>query len=440
MKRRFFALALILSIFSFISVYADCGELKNVGVSPGKITSIEGRYYYVTVPNGTKSININADLINKGESFVNGKGPGKYTVPANIEISIECSDKGHKYYYFKVTEAAKPKENTKTNETTKPAESKAEESKQESKEESKESTPPPTPYLKGLEIKGYTIDFKKDVTKYEIIEEKNVKKLEITATSENEADKVTVSSNAENIKTGTNNITVTVTNAEGGKNVYTIKFVKSYKESSDATLKSLRVKGYDIDFDKDTYSYTLNYKGDSKLDITTAASDSKSKVEVTGNENLKNGSVVNIEVTAEDGTKKSYRLVLQKTFDFKRYAGYIIAGAVILFLLFLIILFRPKKKKKAKATAEDTSKKETETVTKGKNKKNKKIEAQPKQDVEFEIKNEQTETTKKTKKEYDEVKPNENEVNIDEHLQIVNPTDVDESANEDSSKTEVFKF
>ena len=36
--------------------------------------------------------------------------------------------------------------------------------------------------------------------------------------------------------------------------------------------------------------------------------------------------------------------------------------------------------------------------------------------------------------------PNEDEVNVDDHLKIVNPTDVDESSNEESSKTEVFKF
>ena len=440
MKRKLFILTLIISLFSFINVYAACGDLKNVGVSPGKITSHEGKYYNVSVPYGTKKVTISADIINKNEKFESGLAPGTYNVPSNIKIGVTCENGGHVYTFFNVSVEAKPKEDTKPSENTKPTESKAAESKQESKVESVESTPPPTPYLKGLEIKGYNVEFKKDVTKYEIIEEKNVKKLDITAAGENETDKVTISSNADNIKTGTNNITVTVTNAEGGKNVYTIKFVKTYKESSDATLKNLKVKGYDIPFDKDTYSYTLNYKGESKLDITTAASDSKSKVEVSGNENLKNGSVVDIQVTAEDGTQKSYRLLLQKSFDFKRYARYIIAGAVILFLLFLILLFRPKKKKKTKAPAEDTSKKETEKVTKGKNKKNKKVDSEPKQNVEFEIQNTQSESPKKEKKEYDEIKPNEDEVNVDDHLKIVNPTDVDESANEDSSKTEVFKF
>lgn len=442
MKRKCFVITLVLSLFSFINVYAACGELKNVDVSPGKITSHEGKYYNVTAPSGTKKVTISADLINKKESFVNGKAPGTYNVPANIGLEVTCESGGHVSVFFNVTVESKPKNNSnnnsQTSNNTKQTESKAAESVQESKVESVESTPPPTPYLKGLEVKGYTVDFKKDVTKYEIIEEKNVKKLEITATGENDTDKVMISSNANNIKTGTNNITVTVTNSEGGKNVYTIKFVKTYKESSDASLKSLKVKGYDIEFDKDTYVYNLNYKGDTKLDITTAASDSKSKVEVNGNENLKNGSEVTIDVTAEDGTKQSYKLILEKKFDFQRYASYIIAGALIIFLSFLILLFKPKKKKKAKKEVKETPKEEVKEEAP------EPAPAEPEpvqeQQVDFQIPTEKAETTVKKEQEYAEVKPNENEVNVDDHLKIVNPTDVDESSNEESSKTEVFKF
>ena len=450
MKKGIWFLTLLIGLVSYINVNAsiDCGYLKNLSVSPGTLTKLDDTHYEVLVPNGTKKVTIEAGT---DKSFVGNNKPGTYNASGIIQITVDtkkCGDgtitQTQRSFFFNIKEASKPKDNSnnnsQTSNNTKQTESKTAESAQESKVESVESTPPPTPYLKGLEIKGYTIEFKKDVNKYEIIEEKNVKKLEITANGENDTDKVIISSNASNIKTGTNNITVTVTNSEGGKNVYTIKFVKTYEESSDASLKSLKVKGYDIDFDKDTYSYTLNYKGDTKLDITTAASDSKSKVEVSGNENLKNGSVVDIKVTAEDGTQKSYRLVLQKSFDFKRYARYIIAGAIILFLLFLILIFKPKKRKKAKATAEDTSKKETEKVTKGKKQKAEKVEAQPKNDTEFQIPTEKPEAAKKSKKEYDEVKPNEDEVNVDDHLKIVNPTDVDESSNEESSKTEVFKF
>jgi len=87
------------------------------------------------------------------------------------------------------------------------------------------------------------------------------------------------------------------------------------KKSSDATLASLVVEGYALDFNKDTFKYTINVdKTVTSLKIDAKAADAKASVKVTGNENFAIGeNVVKITVTAEDGTVKTYEIVVVKS-------------------------------------------------------------------------------------------------------------------------------
>lgn len=87
------------------------------------------------------------------------------------------------------------------------------------------------------------------------------------------------------------------------------------KKSSDATLATLSLKDFGIDFKKDITKYTVNVdKTVSKLDITAKATHSKASVKITGNENFKVGeNIVKIIVTAEDGTTKTYQITVIKS-------------------------------------------------------------------------------------------------------------------------------
>ena len=89
-------------------------------------------------------------------------------------------------------------------------------------------------------------------------------------------------------------------------------------KSSTNTLSSLIVNNSKMSpsFSKDTTSYNVVVpNGTSKLDIVYTVSDKKSKVSISGNSNLKDGSdnTVIVTVEAEDGSKKSY--TLHVTFD-----------------------------------------------------------------------------------------------------------------------------
>lgn len=83
-------------------------------------------------------------------------------------------------------------------------------------------------------------------------------------------------------------------------------------KSSDANLKSLSIEGHNLNpsFNPDTTSYNLNVSNDVKsLNINALASNNNSKIAITGNKNLSVGkNNIIVEVTAEDGTKKIYKI------------------------------------------------------------------------------------------------------------------------------------
>lgn len=89
------------------------------------------------------------------------------------------------------------------------------------------------------------------------------------------------------------------------------------EESNNKNLKSLTISGdYELTpkFDKDVTEYTLNVGSDiNSIDIKANAEDSSAKVEITGNDKLLAGeNTIEIKVTAEDGTVRSYKINVTK--------------------------------------------------------------------------------------------------------------------------------
>lgn len=116
---------------------------------------------------------------------------------------------------------------------------------------------------------------------------------------------------------------ITVTAEDGTVKTYTVYIIKEeapvvtpivYYTSSNNYLKSLSVDGYEIDFDKNTDEYRITVRNDvTSLDISAMAEDYRSRVEITGNEEFEEGeNTVIITVTAEDGSVKEYKLIVEK--------------------------------------------------------------------------------------------------------------------------------
>lgn len=212
-------------------------------------------------------------------------------------------------------------------------------------------------YLKELNVEGQTIDFSKFKTNYEIKVLYDVESIKINA--EAASDGINTEYQKEvNLEVGENEIPITLSDGTNSS-VYTLKVIR-LKEgeeikdaSNDATLKSLVLTEYDIDFNSTVTSYELTVKYNvSNIEVKATPSDENAKFVITGNSDIVNGSVIKVDVQAEDGTLMSYKINITKQNFFQTYKTYFLigAGVVLLILLILVIIDRKKKEKKVPKT------------------------------------------------------------------------------------------
>lgn len=123
------------------------------------------------------------------------------------------------------------------------------------------------------------------------------------------------------LKENTTVATIVVTAEDGSIKTYTVNIVKEekpatpivYYYSDNNYLKSLEIEDYEIDFDKNKLSYELTVENKNSLEIKAIPEDARSRVEITGNENFKEGkNVVVITVFAENGSTREYKVIVNK--------------------------------------------------------------------------------------------------------------------------------
>lgn len=182
--------------------------------------------------------------------------------------------------------------------------------------------------IKSLTIKGNDDSdvvlspvFNPGVYDYEATVASNVKTVSITPILEDAKANAIISNNAnEELKAGEDNkITITVTAEDGAKKAYNIN-IKREALTSDATLKSLEIEEAEkFEFDKEKFTYNVKIdKNIKSLTIIYELSDENSTINIEGNSELKNGSIVKLIVTAQDGTKKVYTLNIIKETNKKK--------------------------------------------------------------------------------------------------------------------------
>lgn len=183
-------------------------------------------------------------------------------------------------------------------------------------------------------------EFDSEVTEYTLTIPEDTTEITLSGSLINEEDEVTGLS-AYTIDSDNMTINIVVTDGDGNEKIYTINVVRLvnatneeevteemeevvenpvvspivyYVYSSNNYLKSLNIKDYDIDFSKGVLEYKLKVKSDVRfLDITAVAEDYRSRVEINGNEEFKDGeNVVTIKVTAENGDVREYKLLVEK--------------------------------------------------------------------------------------------------------------------------------
>ena len=146
--------------------------------------------------------------------------------------------------------------------------------------------------------------------------------------------------------------------------------------SSNNYINSLKIKGYDIDFDKYTYEYDVTVGSDVKsLNLDIVLDSAYATYVVNGNENFKTGkNVVEIVVTAEDGesrtytinvTKKAKEQVKEESKEKSNVSRIVIIVLIILVIIGLIyVIFKDDEEDSIKEEKKTDSKKKNNTKKK----------------------------------------------------------------------------
>ena len=173
--------------------------------------------------------------------------------------------------------------------------------------------------LKELTIDGYPISFNKNTKSYSISVGNDVKSLSIKALAEDEKATVTISGNT-NLKEGKNTIKITVTAENGSKNVYYIYVTRESSGSvsnTDCDLKSLVVKGYNINFNSNTLEYRITVPSNvTNIELLSTLVNPESTKTTDGPNSLAFGeNVYTITVTDKNGNKKVYRVIVTRELE-----------------------------------------------------------------------------------------------------------------------------
>lgn len=289
--------------------------------------------YSMTVKNNIHSLNVSA-IAEDSKARVSVSGNRNWKVGVNnITITVTAENGNKKVYTVAVT---RKDEDNKTPEET--------------KKKSSDNNLSKLVVTNG-ELKP---EFDKDKTEYNVTISNEVDKLDLSYVTSDSNAKVEVSGNGDFEVGKAKPVTVKVTAEDGSIKIYTINVTKSDKKA-DAKLKNLEVEGhkltpkfkpnkydYDIDIDSKTKKLKIKYKTDNP----------KSKVEIEGNKNLKEGNnTILVKVTDENGFVQYYKINAHKKsnsfeiFGIKipKWLGYLLLGLLFLLLLFLIILLIKRK-------------------------------------------------------------------------------------------------
>ncbi len=198
----------------------------------------------------------------------------------------------------------KKEESSNKNDSTKEDKSNKDDSKQEETKTDQDESK--SLVIEKVKINGDTLYLTEENYTYTVAY--NMEEAQIDVVLTNEKDSYTIDG-PERLSVGRNTYKINVKAEDGSKYSYELVIMRK----GNAQIESLTVKDHNIDFKKDVYEYNvfINSKTTAlNLDVDTV--DSSAKVQILGNENLKNGSVVTIKVTSNDGTTQEYKLNIEK--------------------------------------------------------------------------------------------------------------------------------
>ncbi len=206
--------------------------------------------------------------------------------------------------------------------------------------------------LSSIKISGIDFEFKRDNLEYNLEVKNDIESINIEATTEH--DKAKVKGNGgQPLNVGENIVNLIVTAEDGTEKTYTIKIKR---KDNNAYLTNLKISNIDFKFDKETLNYEFKIARDiESIDIKGIAESELATIDGLGTHKLsEEKNVINITITAEDGTEKTYTITLKKepeTFFNKKINIWMVLGIGIIaltILIFVIIYIIKKKIRKKK--------------------------------------------------------------------------------------------
>lgn len=246
--------------------------------------------YKVSVPTTTDKINISSTLSSSKSSYVSGFGNRTVNLKYgknSILVKVKSESESINTYEIIVT-----------------------------REDNRSSNN----YLKKLNISSGEFKFDKKVKEYAVTVKNEVESINVSGEVEDNKSKVTGFGNYK-LKEGANNITIKVTAETGSVRTYTLKVTRIVKNNTvvpNNNLKSLTINNYQINFDKNIVLYNITIEDEKSLEFNYETESADSSVVINGNENLKNGSVITVKVTAIDGSVKEYKFNISKNEEIKK--------------------------------------------------------------------------------------------------------------------------
>ncbi len=157
--------------------------------------------------------------------------------------------------------------------------------------------------------------FNKNVTSYSA--QTTASSIIISARKSNDRATINGDIGTKNLNYGNNTFRITVTSEADTSKVYTINVVRlntKENKSSNNFLSNIKLNNGNINFEKNVLEYNINVLYDvDNIEVTAVPEDNKSKIEISGNENLNVGlNKIKILVIAEDGSEREYIINVDK--------------------------------------------------------------------------------------------------------------------------------
>lgn len=166
-------------------------------------------------------------------------------------------------------------------------------------------------YLKSITIDGEDLtDFSKEKNRYEYNVPNKTTKVNIEALVEDASSKVKIDG-PKTLSVGDNTYTISVTSEDNTTKYYKVIVSRDEEISNNTKIDSINIKGYNLKMDGSSKTYYLDVKkGTESLDIDVTLNDEKASFNIEGNDNLSNGSIIKIIVTAQNKDTSTYRIII----------------------------------------------------------------------------------------------------------------------------------